>query len=299
MKDSTVIVCSMLFFFTLSMQGCGGSGGSSDNPTDAGDQTASDEVVDNASDNYTGSEDQAVIDENNAKDLAITAVSGIIHAVEESDYAFPMQSAGKNFISSASINMMGTADASSEMCIHGGEAIVEYDDDTGHIHTFHLTNCSYGQGIHTYTFTGVMYHYVYGDDVLSPFTLIHDGLMTTSDGVTRDIYRVYGCGDQRQSCNNISDYMGDDGRAYRVTDAEVSEDGNSTNTASGRIYDPNYGYVDVTTEIPFTLDCPNDHPGSGRLRFTGASQSSGTIEFISCDEYVLTTSNGTSNTYTW
>ena len=39
--------------------------------------------------------------------------------------------------------------------------------------------------------------------------------------------------------------------------------------------------------------------GSGRLSFTGVSQSSGAIEFISCEENVITTSGGTSNTYRW
>ncbi|MES9970965.1 MAG: hypothetical protein ABW092_13105 [Candidatus Thiodiazotropha sp.] len=299
MNDSKFTVYSMLFAIVLSMQGCGGSGGSSDNSTDTSDQTTNNDTVDNTSDVYAGSEEPAVIDENNAKELAETAVSGVIYVVEENSYALPMQSAGKSLTTTASVNIMGTADASAEICIHGGEATVEYDDDTGHIHTAHLTNCSYGQGIHTYTFTGVIYHYIYGDGPLSPFTLIHDGLMTYSDGVTRDIYRVYGCGGQLEGCEYYSDYLGSDDRAYRVTDAEVSEDGNSAYIASGRIYDPTYGYIEVTTEVPFTLECPNERPGSGRLRFAGDGQSYGIIEFVSCNEYVITTSSGTSNSYTW
>ncbi|MCU7891221.1 MAG: hypothetical protein KZQ78_06230 [Candidatus Thiodiazotropha sp. (ex Ustalcina ferruginea)] len=94
-----------------------------------------------------------IYSENNAKDFAVTAASGVKRAVDEDGITFliqpanKMQPAAKVPTSPPQITMMGTADASSENCIHGGEATVEYDDSTGHIHTAHLTNCSYGEGI--------------------------------------------------------------------------------------------------------------------------------------------------------
>ncbi|MCU7863647.1 MAG: hypothetical protein KZQ92_06685 [Candidatus Thiodiazotropha sp. (ex Lucinoma borealis)] len=305
MKESANYLWMALLALQLTVQGCGGGGGSSDNPTDTGDPVNNDNPVDNTSNTYTGSESQAVVSEASAQDLAITAASGVKRAVDEDGITFLMQPANKMHpaakvpTSTPQITMMGTADASSEICIHGGEATVEYDDSTGHIHTAHLTNCSYGEGLHNYTFTGVIYHNKADDSDWSAFTMIHDGLMTTVDGVTRDIHRTISCDDQWRNCNFFSDYSGYDDRLYRVADVSVTEEGNSAYTASGRIYDPYHGYIDVTTEIPFTLACPNDRPGAGRLNFTGANQSSGSIEFISCTEYVVTTGSGTSNTYRW
>ncbi|MES9926299.1 MAG: hypothetical protein ABW152_19660 [Candidatus Thiodiazotropha endolucinida] len=91
MKRSTIIAYSMLIILALSLQGCGDNGGSSDNPPDIGGQSKKDHTAEYTGDSYTGSITQAVINE----DLAISAVSGVVQAVEENDYLFPIQPAGE------------------------------------------------------------------------------------------------------------------------------------------------------------------------------------------------------------
>ncbi|MCU7907048.1 MAG: hypothetical protein KZQ76_14655 [Candidatus Thiodiazotropha sp. (ex Epidulcina cf. delphinae)] len=268
-------------------QGCGGGGGSSDNPDD------------NASNAYTGSESQAVVDEANAKDLAVTAASGAKRAVDEIGLVLPARPP----VTASELAPMSTADEESTaaLCPHGGKATVEFSyEGAGLINIFTLTDCRYGEGLHLYTFTGT-YHATHADaeSDLSAVTQVIAGRVTNVAGVTREVHHTLSCTEQWRSCTSSSDFNGLDGRLYRETEVAVTEEGNMVYTAVGRIYDPYHGYIDVTTGIPFTLECPEGRPGSGRLNFTGANRTSGSIEFVSCAEYVVTTGSGTSNTYRW
>lgn len=77
------------------LQGCGGGGGSSNDPTNTDDTNNTDNTVDTTYNGYSGSEDQAVVNETNAKDLAIGSASGMKQAVDENGILFPMQGATK------------------------------------------------------------------------------------------------------------------------------------------------------------------------------------------------------------
>jgi hypothetical protein len=304
MKGYLKIFWPALFTLSISLQGCGGGGGSSDGPADSGDPTNS--VSDNTSTgDYSGSESQAVVNEDNAKDLAVAAASGAKRAVDNDGVTFPMQTAAKSASVNTSITPMVLvepteemhAQATAELCPHGGEARVETIDEREEslLNVFSFNSCSYGEGLYLHTFTGTARaFYTY-----TPRTSHHEvvGELITVDNASKNINLTIHC--DNNGCELFSDFAGYDGRTYRQTEVAVTEEGNSIYSATGRIYDPSHGYFDITTEIPFTLDCPNDRPGAGRLRFTGASESSGTIEFISCDEYVVTTDGGTSNTYSW
>ncbi|MCG8046042.1 MAG: hypothetical protein N0C89_12210 [Candidatus Thiodiazotropha endolucinida] len=91
MKRSTIIAYSVLFILALSLQGCGDNGGSSGNPPDIGGQFNKDPTAEYTAYSYAGGKTQTVINE----DLSISAVSGIVQAVDENDYLFPMQPAGE------------------------------------------------------------------------------------------------------------------------------------------------------------------------------------------------------------
>lgn len=298
-----------LITLMIATQGCGGGGGSSDNPANTNDPITNDNSGDNTSNDYSGSEGQAVVSDSNAKALAIGAASGVKQAVEEQGMRLPLQmsaQASKLYSAPQQIQTMEFIEPTEEMqqqttaalCPHGGVATIELIELRGDttINEFRFDSCSYGEGLYLYTFTGTG-HTTTSESTIA-FTTIMTGSLTSVDSSTRTINQTISC-DASFSCSFSSDYTGFDGRLYRVTEVAVTEEGGSAYSASGRIYDPNHGYIDVTTEIPFTLDCPNDRPGTGRLSFVGASQSSGTIEFISCTQYVVSTSIGTSNTYNW
>ena len=301
MDLTDILRASCIASLLLLGQGCGG-GGSSDEPAENTDPVDSNNPGDNSSNTYSGSESQAVVSETNANDLAITATSGVKRAVDENDIVLPSQPAARALNSTTTLAPLDAMDdeTTAAICVHGGRATVEYiETDPGYINIFDFIDCSYGEGLLQYTYTGSV-HATYADDSdASAFTMVYNGLLTTVDSATQALNRTFSCEANFQNCNFYSDYSGYDGRLYRVTDAAVTEEGHSAYTASGRIYDPNHGYIDVTTEIPFTLECQNGRPGVGRLSFIGANQTSGSIEFISCNEYVVTTGGGVSNTYRW
>jgi hypothetical protein len=296
-KGSARQLCAACIILVSAIQGCGGGGGSSDTPTNT-DSPSNNETTDTGTiDNYSGSESQATVDETNAKDLAVAAAAGVTQAVKEDGLDSPFSvsaTAARSIEPTEEMSQQTTA----EICTHGGEAIVEaINDETNYLeNVFSLNNCSYGEGLYIYTFTGTV------ESTFSKSTTAFDyvmtGELTPVDGISRGINWRMGC-DANFSCYMSSDFQGFDGRNYRVAEFSVNDDGNSVFTASGRIYDPYHGFIDVTTEIPFTLDCPDGHPGSGRLSFTGANETSGYIEFVSCTEYVVATSGGTSNSYNW
>ncbi|MEW8506895.1 MAG: hypothetical protein AB2598_09315 [Candidatus Thiodiazotropha sp.] len=284
-------------FLLLVMQGCGGGGGASDDPVNAGDQVDNNTTVDAADGNFTGTDSQATIDQSNAKDLAIATVSGVTQAVEESGVSGPFSipsTAARSIEPTEEMHRQTTA----EVCTHGGEATVEeITEEAGQwLNVFYLNNCSYGEGLHIYTFTGRVRHTFH--DNSNAFDYVMIGAVSSVGNASKTINWRLSC-DVSFRCSSSSDFTGIDGRTYRVTEIDVADDGDSVFTASGRIYDPFHGHVDITTDVPFTIDCENGRPGSGRLNFTGADETSGYIEFVSCTDYVVATSDGVSNIYAW
>jgi hypothetical protein len=288
MQGSSRFLLITSISMALIAQGCGGGGGSSDDPVNPEDPIG---------DGFTGTQSQATIDQTNAKELAIAAASGVTKAVEENGITGPFSiptTAARSYEPTDEMNQQTTA----EVCTQGGEATVEeITEESGQwLNVFSLDNCSYGEGLHIYTFTGRVRHTYY--DESNAFEYIMTGAVSSAGNAASDINWRISC-DELIRCSSSSDFLGIDGRTYRATEIDVTDDGNSIYSASGRIYDPYNGYIDVTTEVPFSTDCADGRPGSGRLGFTGADQSSGYIEFVSCTEYVVATSDGTSNSYTW
>ncbi|MET0091853.1 MAG: hypothetical protein ABW068_17885 [Candidatus Thiodiazotropha sp.] len=78
----------------------------------------------------------------------------------------------------------------------------------------------------------------------------------------------------------------------------VSGDAGSGYTVSIRVYDPDYGYVTVTTEVPLSFGCSDGHPDAGRIRMQGANGTLATVEFISCTQFVVTF-EGVGSTHSW
>lgn len=77
-------------------------------------------------------------------------------------------------------------------------------------------------------------------------------------------------------------------------------------TISGRIYHPDHGYVDITTQTPFRIYSASNYPSSGVLVITGASSKSAKLTTISSTQYNISADldgNGTYETdigtYNW
>jgi hypothetical protein len=319
MESTLKILRALMIALLLLTQACGG-GGSSDDPTPQPDsneendngttEEASDEEVQDSG--YSGSESQASITGNNAKDLGIAAASGAKQAVIEDQLVYPGQNEtqASNTATQADYTPSAVPEITEEMneettadlCPHGGLAEYESVEETADsfVSVLIFTDCQYGEGLFRYSFTGRSRMTNPKDNNMYPFLNVRAGVITGVDGIPREVHQTIDCDESYEYlCIFSFDFSGYNDRIYRLTDISVTGDGDTAYTVSGRIYDPAHGYIEVTTEVPFTLECPGEHPGVGRLNFTGANETSGSIEYISCDEYVITTSDGVSTTYQW
>jgi hypothetical protein len=300
MKYISIRLFSLLFSLFL-LQGCGGGGGDSDGPSSSDGTT------------YTGSTAEATVDASNAKDLATGAASGTQQAVMSdalSEVAMRPQPTPTSKLAEvapriaqwigqlSSPNAAKTVDVTSEICDAGGSAIAD-------------TNDAETQG--TITFTNCAMSDTEGGTVVMDGTVTFNA-NTSADslnmvfnvtvayiGESQSINMTLACSNistDAISCSMTSDFAGIDGRVYRIEDQNVSGNEVSGYYVSMTFYDPDHGWVDVTTSQPLTYDCTEAVPSSGMLTLSGASGSSATVSFDNCSSYTVTV-DGVGTTYDW
>ena len=122
-----------------------------------------------------------------------------------------------------------------------------------------------GDGTYTHTYTN--------------FQLTSNGLTNTYNGswtintTTGDVLATY--------------TYEENGKVYRAENYSVITDGSGTvASVSGTLYDPDEGYVVISTTQPFTYDaaCPGT-PVSGTLEITGSGDKTAAINMLSCTSY--------------
>ena len=297
MKTIRFLIAATCTIFLL--QGCGGGGGDSASlvsvPT------------------YAGLTTQATVDNTSSRDLSTAATSGALQAVV-ADAAGgtlprPAASLDSKVVDVAPaiarwIALNGgffaskTTDVSSDICTNGGSAIANTNDD-GTVGTITFTNCGIDDGNGgVLVFNGTVDYTVNtGADTLS--MVFH---MTVSyAGETQSINMTLACASFTSSpvCTVSSDFIGLDDRVYRVTDISVSGTAASGYYVDATVYDPDHGYVSITTTGPIVFDCPTTGaPSTGTVVISGASGSSATLSFDSCSSFTVTIS-GNSVPFTW
>ena len=99
-----------------------------------------------------------------------------------------------------------------------------------------------------------------------------------------------------------TDLAGSGGQTLRIENLVMSgSPGSGIAITSGRIYQPDYGYVDIsTTENLVFVGCDNGRPISGVLLLDGSGDSTAQVTFNSCTAYEVCV-NGTvmCDTYNW
>jgi hypothetical protein len=314
-------------FLSFTLLACGG-GDDDDNNTnnDGGDST-------NSSQDYSGETKQATLTSENVVDLSTAAASGSKQAVSSDgvrntqmrdDSPFTQDQLNEDLarlitetlnqapqLAGRGTTAARTEDLSSAVC-DTGSVVYNYPDD-GLVGEWSIvyTQCSRSVGFGNNTYSSVL-----NGSVVGTYTRIGNGYqlslsyndftvsVTHPGGSYSDTFNMeMTCSATTEDgvdvgCDYYSDYEGFDGRIYRVTDVNVSIDGSSGYQVSVRVYDPDHGYVTVTTEIPVSFDCSGGYPNTGRVRVEGANGELVLVEFNSCSQYVLV-HNGVSEIYSW
>jgi hypothetical protein len=300
MKYQPIPLISVLLSVLL-LPGCGGGGGDDDGPSTTGGDT------------YTGSTAQATVDASNAKQLSTGAASGTQQAVASdavSGVAMRPQPSPTSRLADLAPRIAQwidrldgttaarTEDLSSELCNAGGHAVV-VGNDAGTNGSISFTDCAMSDSQDTtvringeVTFTSNT-----GSDALNMVFRVTVSYIGESQSVNMSL-----------SCNNVStpsvtcsmtsDFTGIDNRVYRIEDMTVSGDRFSGFYVSVRLYDPDYGWVDVTTSMPLIYNCANGMPGSGMLSVNGSGGTFATASFDSCSSYTVTV-DGVGTPYSW
>lgn len=320
---------ALFSLLVILLQACGGGGGGDDDPNTDGGTTST-------SNDYSGETKQATLTSDNVEEISTAAASGSKQAVtsdnassqsagirrsdmpvtreqinEELSVVIANALSGSSQLAGRGVNAARTEDFSNTMC-DTGTAIFEYPDSGG------VGNWSikYSQCARTATYGGNSYSTTFDGSVEVTYVEVGNGFsqtleyidfttsVSTPNGSYSDTFNMsVTCTASNElatdlSCEYYADYQGYDDRTYRVSEVTVSGNESSGYQVSVRVYDPDNGYVTVTTEVPVTFDCDGGTPSAGRITVEGAEETSVVVEFNSCSEYVVTL-DGVAETYSW
>jgi hypothetical protein len=280
------------------LQACGGGGGGDDSsPETIGDNND----ITGTSQDYSGETVEATLTSDNTQALATAVASGTKQAVSSDSVPFVPTSGA---MAAREVNL------TSSLCDSG--SIIATFPDTGSTGNWRLDynqctrSISYGGNTLSSSFNGSVevdysqvgngFHYEYQ----------YDNFTVTSQGPTGNHSMTFNMtmtcttnnDGSNYNCEFYSDYQGYDERIYRISDVDVSGDDSSGYNVAVRVYDPDHGYVTVTTEVPITYSCNSGYPNTGRVNVEGANGTEVTVEFTSCSAYVVVL-DGVANTYNW
>jgi hypothetical protein len=316
-----------LFFTTLlpvllSMYGCGGGGGDGGGASSGTTGTT-----------YSGITTQATIDQTNATDIATGAYTGgkiggsvgsfgavqetkidrprylqltqaIEKAIRQIDVHAPPGVVESGAIVSESDSIPGDCGGTASYTIQVNDATGEF---SGNINF--NSYCSEGATLNgAATFSGTINIVT---EELTQFTLTFDSLTAT---LGADSFTINGTFDlTSQSPTSFTATMemrlrdNSTGKVYWVNNFNMPVSVGSDYIqfeVSGRFYDPDYGYVEISTPTPFRIDSGQDWPSQGVMIFTGktgiaAGSTKARLTVNSATTFVVDADTNGDGTYDW
>ncbi|GFO53684.1 hypothetical protein GMSM_06910 [Geomonas sp. Red276] len=126
-------------------------------------------------------------------------------------------------------------------------------------------------------------------------TMTFNPLSATLNNATSSLYGSIGFSVQGSSeTMTISCTVSSGGAVYWLRDWTFTLTSTSM-TISGQYYDPQYGYVDITTPTPLTVNSLSGEPTAGVVLFNGANGSRARMTFNNSGYVVTVDANGTGN----
>ena len=123
---------------------------------------------------------------------------------------------------------------------------------------------------------------------ISSLTMQFVKFRVTINGESETINMSLTCSGEPLVCNLSSDYVGLDGRIYRVEDLTVSfNDSTLIYTIDATVFDPDHGFIAINASLAYG-SCVGGVPVSGSIVITGGGGSSSTVVFNNCDSFTVT-----------
>lgn len=277
----------------LMLQGCGGGGG--------GGSTSSVPT-------YAGLTSEARIDTANAEDLSTASVSSALQASIASEASslsprsMPSHEAKVLEISpriaqwiAISSNDLAAREVAG-LCATGTATTNAADTDPVGTITFSSCGIDDGTGNQIVLTGTVDYSFNQSTDTFD----MSFHVSVTYAGETAALNLTIHCVNfsNATSCMVSSDFVGLDGRIYRVTDISVFGDPSTGISVDATVYDPNHGRVTMVTTSAMVFDCPVGVPSTGTLVISGSDSTSATVSFNGCTSFDVTIA-GSPATYFW
>jgi len=289
------IVAPIIIVSSLVLASCGGSGGSG---------SSADEGI-----TYTGSKSPASVDAGNAEALAIAATGGSNQAIaaDTANGANPFSPKGSetnpNLVSKLIEQLEIIAATRSRIaqqllpiCDPGGMADLDQNTD-GTQGTIVFTNCTITGGNGEVVNGTVTFNATISGTTLTSLDMWFTDFSVTYQGETHAIDLTVLCAGSPLVCDLFSDFVGLDGRIYRVEITIVTNTAGASYDVDATVYDPAHGYFTVDASVNFN-NCPGGVPETGTLIITGDAATTASVVFNDCDSFTVT-HLGVPTVYLW
>lgn len=288
------IAAPIIIASSLVLASCGGGGS---------DSSADQDII------YTGSKSPASIDAGNAEDLAIAATGGSNQAIaaDTANSAYTISPRGSetnsNLVSKLveqleiiTATRSRIAQQPLPICEPGGSADLDQNND-GTQGTIVFTNCMITGGNGEVVNGTVTFNATISGTTLISLNMRFINFRVTYQGETHAINMTVSCGGSPLVCDLFSDFVGLDGRIYRVEITVVTNTAAASYDVDATVYDPVHGYITVDASVNFN-NCPGGVPETGTLTITGDTATTANVVFNDCDSLTVT-HMGVPTDYLW
>lgn len=278
------IVAPIVIVFCLVLASCGGGGGGS----------SEDEGL-----IYTGLKSPASVDAGNAEELAIAAAGGANQAIaaDTANSANPISPRG----SATNLNLVAmiveqleilalTESRSAQqllpICDNSGSADLDQNID-GTEGTIVFTNCQVTGGNSAVVNGRVEFAATLSGLTITSLNMRFINFRVTYLGDTQTVNMTVSCSGAPLTCNLFSDYVGVDGRIYRVEITVVTNTAGTSFDVDATVYDPDHGYFTIDASVTYN-NCPGGVPETGTITITGDAATTASAVFNDCDSFTVT-----------
>ena len=276
-------VYSTLLLSCLFVASCGGGGGGDDD--DQG-------IV------YSGARSQASVTAGNVQVLAVSATIGADHAVSANFASSANPLAPKSAESSTGLidllirqlqqntaSKPLSAEQSLPICDSGSATLDQNNDGTEGSIDFSNCRVTGGNGE---TLNGrVTFGSTVSGSTITSLDMRFINFRVSLAGTSETINMTVTCSGSPLVCRVFSDFVGFDGRIYRVDITLVTITGGSSYVVDAIVFDPAHGFVEVDATLNFN-GCVGAVPETGSLVLNGAAGSTASILFNDCDSFTVT-----------
>ena len=273
----------------------GGGGSSSDNDGD-------ERIV------YTGSKSAATVTAGNARALAIGGTGGSNQAVAASsaNSASPMAPRGAAIESNLAATLISQLELGAAMrlrastrslsiCDSGSAELEQNDEGTEGELQFQNCRVTGGNG-EVLNGTVTFLANINGSTVTSlRMRFINFGVRYQGEQQTLNM--TVTCKGSPLNCKAFSDFVGLDGKVYRVELTLVVNTSGSSFDVDAVVFHPKHGFYTVDASVVYNK-CAGGVPESGTITLSGDGASSAVVVFDDCDSFTVT-HLGVPTTYFW